>query len=121
MIYDINGVMVEILDERFPAVNIQVWEESPELHFSEEHGVHYGIYFEMLFESGTNLIVTQEAVCAPAICDEKPALDHFLVEETHRRDGYRTIHHTWHCQSEEELLSVLRTMKKNFSSVPRVA
>lgn len=124
MIENINGIMVEICGERFPAANIQVWDCQPTPVHNDEHGCFYGTYFELMFESGTNLSVYQEMTESlngrmDTKCVDVPTEEfeqHFIVEETHARDQYRTVHYAWHCEGEEELYSVLRAMRKNLAA-----
>ena len=118
-----HGNYVDILGERFPAVNIQIFDCYPELHKWEDHpAIWFGVYFEIPFESGTILIVFQEAAeeangqCT-TICKDKPDfLTHFTVEEHHSGSQTQEPFYAWHCSGEEELLSVLKRMKKNLSS-----
>ncbi len=124
MIYNIKGIMVEILDEQFPVVNIQIPETYPELivigePMFNDPGNAFGVYFELMFESGTILVVSQEAAHIAnrkATCEDAKNLDHFLVEEHHRNAQTLEPFYAWHCSGEEELLSVLRTLKKNLSA-----
>lgn len=121
------GNYVEICGERFPAVNIQIFDEYPELirlGAEDDNPVWFGLYFEIMFESGTYLIVSQEAAeeangtCKTSCKDKPDFLTHFQVEE-YRKDQIQEPFYAWHCSGEEELLSVLRTMTKNLSSPSR--
>lgn len=111
MIYDVNGRMVEVDGKMFPAANIQVWREYPNLHWSKDHGVFYGVYFEVMFEDGDNLTVSQEMAEEAAnffptgSCYE---LSHFLVVITNKRDGYKEVIHAWHCVDEQKLAEIIQ-------------
>lgn len=138
--HNIRDIMVEIEGELFPAVNIQIFDFSPTVGYSEgntffpytqksEEGEEgkkdwYGIYFEIMFESGANLAVYQEMAstlngeCTTQCSELGPGefQQHFFVELTHVRDRYKEVIHAWHCSNEDELLSVLRTTKANLGS-----
>lgn len=121
---NIKGIMVDIEGELFPAVNIQIWAQSPEIVADpcvnpDDHTTHthyYGIYFELMFESGANLAVSQEMASSlnghcSTTCSELSAEEfqtHFDVELTNARDRYREVEFAWHCVGEEELAKVLR-------------
>jgi hypothetical protein len=116
---NINDRLVEICGERFPAVNIQIFDCYPELLKIEEFW--FGVYFEIMFESGTYLIISQEAAeeaqgTCQTMCKDKPDfLNHFHVEE-YKKGQIREPFYAWHCENEQELVSVLRTMTKELSS-----
>lgn len=123
-----GGNHVEILGSRFPAVNIQIWEESPELehHNHNEHECTYGIYFEMMFESGTNLVICQEAATianneGTTTCPNSDRLDHFLVQEYHKDTLTQDPSYDWHCSGEEELALLLQTRMKNTAIPTRIS
>lgn len=132
--HNIRDIMVEIEGELFPAVNIQIFDFSPTVGYSEgntffpytqksEEGKKdwYGIYFEIMFESGANLAVYQEMAstlngeCTTECSELKPEefQQHFFVELTHMNSGYLEIHHAWHCVNETELVKVLLDEKRN--------
>jgi hypothetical protein len=123
------GNHVEILGHKFPACNIQIWEESPELHHvvgfdlakptdNECVTFTFGIYFEIMLESGTVLIVSQEAAseangeCSTLCKEEANFLNHFHVEEYHKDTLTQVPYYAWHCSGEEELVAVLRPFMK---------
>lgn len=121
---NIKDIMVEIEGERFPAVNIQIWPNSPELEEWNiaEDTYWFGVYFEIMFESGTCLTVSQEAAAhanggGQTECSVKnDFLNHFLVEAFRLKPQTPDPFYKLHCSDEEELLSVLLILKKNFST-----
>lgn len=118
------GDYVEILGSRFPAVNIQIWPNHPDLWKWEISGDTYwfGAYFEMMFESGTYVVVRQEAAQyangeAQTECLTKENyLENYLVELFPHSRQTLDPSYVWHCSDEEELLSILQTLKTNISA-----
>lgn len=83
MIHNVNDLFVEIDGQLFPAGNIQVWKCYPELYWSEEHMVYYGLYFDLVFEDESYVTVSQERT--DELGDQwyegwTIPLDHFKVE-----------------------------------------
>lgn len=107
MIHNVNWLMIDINGELFPAVNICVPDCYPEFEAIPDFNDCYGVYFEMLFESGYNATVYQEV--SWDLCN-KP-LEHFTVEIYHKEDNYHQIIFAYHCDSEDELAQILNQEK----------
>lgn len=125
-----HGNYVEICGERFPACNIQIWScyPSPLYIGTPEEGYWSGLYFEMMFETGFNLAITQEIAGVmnhlvdglhPNCSDYKDALEHFIVEITHVDDNHDKVIFSHHVVGEGSLAAVLK-FEMNHLSDPTI-
>jgi hypothetical protein len=119
VIYDVKGRMVEVSGELFPAVNIQVWDWSPEVRSDPADDCFYGIYFELMFENGFGVVVSQEVADilnghTECLCSTDN-LDHFVVEVYGQT--YNEVIHAYHCRSETELRKCLEA-ERRINSTP---
>lgn len=122
------GNHVEILGVKFPAANIQIWDCYPELYlsdcgFPESGEMYFGLYFELMFENGAVLVVSQEATDVvngkDVECKDKKNLNHFVIEEFSK---VQTVEPSfvYHCSGEHELVTMLQDLKEGLSE-PRAA
>lgn len=106
MIHNVNGIMVDINGELFPAVNLWIPVDYPN---GKEQMTQ--VYFEMLFENGYDAVVYQENGSDDETLCERPQ-EHFIVEICHKDDRYQEIIFAYHCDSEDDLTQILNQEKK---------
>lgn len=123
MLYRVGANLVEVCGELFPAANIQVYNDLYPIYLSG-HMRWYGFYWEMMFENGRILEVSQnlpEYLNGDLQSMETPSLEECTIEMWFSMDRYveasrtNTPDHAWFCPDLKRLAAQLKELIELYS------